>query len=261
MSIDNLLRDYARQDLQRLCPVAHDWLREHDPMADRELTEPLLREPRRFGLTPRERVAATALGDLTTYTIRSRAILGAAYPARDLDAPILTTGMTPDQEREIAARREVHRRSALEYARMLGDEQLIECYQTSATNTASAQTAATLAPVPDGEWVTQAQARAIVKESRELDRYPSQENLGYKIAAEFRWPKSARSTNWPPALPHWRCNVATLKTRLAALEVAIVDDGERDGFDFAPVMPEAEWCEAAAKQQAELCREVLNGAP
>lgn len=55
--------------------------------------------------------------------------------------------------------------------------------------------------------------------------------------------------------------MATLKTRLAALEAAIVDDGEGDGFDFAPVMPEAEWCEAAAKQQAELCREVFNGTP
>ena len=44
------------------------------------------------------------------------------------------------------------------------------------------------APVADSEWVTQAQTRAreIVKESRELDRYPSQENLGDLIASEFR---------------------------------------------------------------------------
>lgn len=44
------------------------------------------------------------------------------------------------------------------------------------------------AMVSDGEWVTQAQTRAreIVKESRECDRYPSQENIGDTIAAEFR---------------------------------------------------------------------------
>ena len=56
---------------------------------------------------------------------------------------------------------------------------------TPATDTAPAQT---LAPVADSEWVTKAQTRAreIVKESKELDRYPSQENLGDLIAAEFR---------------------------------------------------------------------------
>jgi len=44
------------------------------------------------------------------------------------------------------------------------------------------------APVADGEWITQAQARAreIIKESREHDRYPSQENISGRIAAEFR---------------------------------------------------------------------------
>lgn len=129
MSLDNLLRDYARQDLQRFFPAGHYWLRDHEPMADRELIEPLIKEPVRFGLTPRENLAANALSDLTIYTIRSRAIWVAAYPARDSDDPTPAPGTTFDQEREIAGRREVYRRSALIYARMLGDSQLIEYYQ------------------------------------------------------------------------------------------------------------------------------------
>ena len=53
--------------------------------------------------------------------------------------------------------------------------------------------------------------------------------------------------------------MATLKTRLDALEAVAAEPDHSKGFDFAPVMGEAEWCEAAAKQQAELCREVSNG--
>ena len=147
MNIDNLLRDYARHDLQRLCPPAHYWLRDHDPIADRELVEPLLREPVRFGLTPREIVAATAMRDLATYTISSRAIWDAAYPARDSGDTTPTPGMTFDQEREIWARREVFRNSALVYARMLGDTQLIERYQSP--EPAPAPDTATPAPVVD----------------------------------------------------------------------------------------------------------------
>lgn len=51
------------------------------------------------------------------------------------------------------------------------------------------QSLATPAPVVvAGAWVAKAQARAreIVRESKERDRYPSQENLGDTIAAEFR---------------------------------------------------------------------------
>lgn len=54
---------------------------------------------------------------------------------------------------------------------------------------APAQTIKIPAPgVTGGEWVTQAQRRAreIIKDCREHDRYPSQENLGDTIAAEFR---------------------------------------------------------------------------
>ena len=53
--------------------------------------------------------------------------------------------------------------------------------------------------------------------------------------------------------------MATLKTRIAALEAAIDDDDQGGYLDLLPVMGEAEWCEAAAKQQAELCGEVSNG--
>ena len=53
--------------------------------------------------------------------------------------------------------------------------------------------------------------------------------------------------------------MATLKKRLDALEAAVIETDQGTGFDFAPVMGEAEWCEAAAKQQAELCGEVSNG--
>ena len=54
--------------------------------------------------------------------------------------------------------------------------------------------------------------------------------------------------------------MATLRTRIAALEAAIDDDQGR-GFDFAPVMAMEEWEIAAQLQQAELCREVFNGKP
>ncbi len=130
MNFDDLLRDYARRDLQRFCPAAHYWLRDHNPIADRELVEPLLIRPVEFGLTPLEHVAADALGKLTTYTITSRAIWDAAYPARDTRDTTPAPGTTFNQEREIWGRREVFRSSALVYARLLDDAQLIELYGT-----------------------------------------------------------------------------------------------------------------------------------
>lgn len=54
---------------------------------------------------------------------------------------------------------------------------------------APAQAAGATAPVvTDDAWKTKAQTRAheIIKESRERDLYPSQENLGDMVAAEFR---------------------------------------------------------------------------
>ncbi len=55
--------------------------------------------------------------------------------------------------------------------------------------------------------------------------------------------------------------MVTLKTRIEALEAAVIEPDQGNGFDFAPVMAYDEWCEAAAKQQAALCREVINGTP
>ena len=53
--------------------------------------------------------------------------------------------------------------------------------------------------------------------------------------------------------------MVTLKTRLDALERASTDADQGGYLDLLPVMAYDEWCEAAAKQQTELCREVLNG--
>lgn len=131
MNIDNVLRAYAQQDLKRLCPAAHYWMRDHNPQADRELTEPLLHEPARFALTPRELAAAHALADLATYEIRSRAIWSEAFPVRDTSDTREVGAMSEQQTREIDARREVYRRSALVYARMLNDALLIESFQPS----------------------------------------------------------------------------------------------------------------------------------
>lgn len=123
----DLLKAHARHDLQRLIPAAHYWLREHAPIADRELTTPLLQNP--IGLSPREYVAAKALATLATYELESRAILEKAYPARDIGDETDCPGETFDEKRQIWGRLEVHRRDALVYAREIGNSQLIEAYQ------------------------------------------------------------------------------------------------------------------------------------
>lgn len=148
MSLDNLLRDYARHELDRHCPPAHYWLRDHDPRADHELVAPLLHEPMRHGLTPKEHRAAQALADMATYQLRSREIWTAAYPARDAGDLSPSHGTTPDQEREIWARREVFRRSALIFARMLDDKQLIEHFEMATPPPSESETAAPVRPVP-----------------------------------------------------------------------------------------------------------------
>lgn len=55
--------------------------------------------------------------------------------------------------------------------------------------------------------------------------------------------------------------MATLKTRLDALERASTD-ADRGGYlDLPPVMSPEDWEAAAKEQQAALCREVSNGNP
>lgn len=122
MNIDSLLRDYARQDLRRFCPSP-----EHGP-TDNELAGSLLSAP---GLAPRERVAATALDAFVSLdALVKRTVEETTSPALDMDEEAPEGGMTFDQVRQIWARRELFRRAALVYARMLSDEQLIEHYQT-----------------------------------------------------------------------------------------------------------------------------------
>ena len=125
----NRLRRSAIADLERVCPAAHYWLREYDPKADRELVEPFLMEPGRFGLTLRELDAANALSALADFEIRSRAIWSAAFPARDIDTQEIEAGTSEQQDREISARYEVFRRVALVYANAISDPQLIEAFQ------------------------------------------------------------------------------------------------------------------------------------
>ena len=52
--------------------------------------------------------------------------------------------------------------------------------------------------------------------------------------------------------------MASLKTRLDALEAAVIEPDQGTGFNFAPVMAVAEWCEAAQRQQAQLIKDVYE---
>lgn len=55
--------------------------------------------------------------------------------------------------------------------------------------------------------------------------------------------------------------MATLKSRLDTLERTSTDTDQGGYLDLRPVMAYDEWCDAAARQQAELCGEVSNGKP
>lgn len=129
MGVDELLRMQALNDLRRLTPKAHFWMRDLDPKADRELTEPLLREPVQHGMTPRELAAAHALANRATYLIRSRELQSRVMVVSDSDAPQSDPRSMPESDyREIAARREVFRQSALVYARMVNEPLMIEAF-------------------------------------------------------------------------------------------------------------------------------------
>lgn len=127
MNLDKILRDYARQDMRRFYPQT-----EHS-LTDCELAGSLLSAP---GLSPRERVAATALDALASFeamlkrTVEETTTAEETTSPLDMDVDAPYGGLTFDQVRHLWARREVYRRAALVYARMVGDEQLIEHYQT-----------------------------------------------------------------------------------------------------------------------------------
>jgi hypothetical protein len=145
--IMNQIRIAALSDLKSRIPATHYLGRPYSIDADLEIARLLLRVPE--GLTPLEYRAAQALQDWAFCEQRFRTISVTAYPARDCDDKTPAPGMTPDQEQELTARREVHRRSALAYARMLDDAQLIEHYQPAepASDTEPAKDDATPAPV------------------------------------------------------------------------------------------------------------------
>lgn len=146
------IRIAALADLKGQIPTAHYFGRPHSIDADLELTRVLLGSPE--GLTLREHRAAQALQDWAFCEKRFRTISDTAYPARDCDDPTPAPGMTPDQEQELIGLREVHRRSALEYATAIGDALLMARYQAPATDTASVQTA-TPAPIVTGGALTE----------------------------------------------------------------------------------------------------------
>lgn len=134
MNRNQRLRISALNDLQRFCPDAHYWLREHSPQADLELSNIVLANPGSLRPTLRELDAAQALSYFAQYEIRSRAIWDKINPVMDATAPRPEPSeeeerARADGDREIAARLEVFRIAALTYARTVGDTQLIEGFQ------------------------------------------------------------------------------------------------------------------------------------
>lgn len=121
MNMDDLLRDYARHDLHRFC--------QGRKLTDSELAGPQLSAE---GASPRERTAARALDTLASYEKLRKRIIEDTTKAHSVGEMPLPdeTGLTFEQVRHIWARREVFRQAAIVYARMIGDEQLIQHYQT-----------------------------------------------------------------------------------------------------------------------------------
>lgn len=180
----NEIRIAALNDLQQRIPDGHYLLRPYSPEADFELTQSLLGNP--IDLSLRELRAAKALADLAAYEIRSRAIFSIANPIRDFGDETPSPGMTRNEEREVAARFEVFRRSALDYARTLGDALLIERYQAPAPDdeTKPGENIATPTPAEAQSangGITTSQVAAIFD--------------GLPYTAE-NWPKRLSDTKW-----------------------------------------------------------------
>lgn len=142
----NQIRIAALRDLRNYIPTAHYFGRPHSIDADLELACLLLRSPE--GLTLQEHRAAATLHDWALYEKRFRTISDAANPACDINNKTHSLGMTVDQKRELTARLDVHRRSALEYARALEDTQLIERYQPPAQERATDPSRRAMSPAP-----------------------------------------------------------------------------------------------------------------
>lgn len=128
MNIHQFTRDSVRDELRRFIPPAHYWLREHEPVADLELATQLLREPSRFGLTARERLAADVLMAWAECELKTRAVWATLAPIRDADDSEPLPEISQEQRIELWARREAFRRVALLYAQQCGNGTMVDAY-------------------------------------------------------------------------------------------------------------------------------------
>lgn len=124
----NQLRTHARRDLQRFYSPNHYLGRDYAPIADFELTRPLLRAPATNELTAREVAAATALKDLAIYENRYRKIWDDAKPVRDTSKRNIAE-LSETENREIYALLEMFCCSALSYAKVIGAPYLIKAFE------------------------------------------------------------------------------------------------------------------------------------
>ncbi|WP_138515379.1 hypothetical protein [Rhodoferax bucti] len=162
---DNRLRKLALHELKRFVSPEHFLHRQNDPVADRELAEPLLRDHVGLDVTPRESDAALALADLATYRITSRTIW-AKY-----QGPVTTSDLNNatepifNEQREIWGRYEVFRQHAYSYARVLNDAELIEHYATPTPAPEQDRAAHVVDVVPSGPVldVVELEAVSVVK--------------------------------------------------------------------------------------------------
>jgi hypothetical protein len=209
MDLRPRLRAYAINDLQRFCSSTHYLLRDHDPVADCELTQPLLEKSASLGLTPRELAAAHALNDLATYEIRSRSIWAAAFPVRDVGSPPVESDMTENQKRELSARLEIHRRSALVYARTVNDPLLVEYFQPDQQTAVRPQAATADSTHGEAPSVSPLQDEVAGKHSSSFipdDAPPSRQDP--------KEPRSNASELLTPDTGNWKMQIQSEATRM-----------------------------------------------
>lgn len=122
------LRAHALRDLERFYPSNHYWMRPYSLEADYEITAPLIREPESYRLTGREFAAVTAFHNMTFCEMRRRKIYGDAHPVRDIGDSTPSPGVSESNQLEIEARHKIFMESALSYARLIGEQSLIEAF-------------------------------------------------------------------------------------------------------------------------------------
>jgi len=122
------LRAHARRDLQRFYAPNHYFGRDYAPIADYELTVPLLQAPATNKLTAREVAAATALKDLAIYENRYRKIWKDAKLVHDTSERD-SGELSESENREIYALLEIFCCSALSYAQVIGAPYLIKAFE------------------------------------------------------------------------------------------------------------------------------------